>query len=89
MKVSRPALDSLASIAIATGSVTMGIPPFRVHAGTHSWPVWKDDMQRSWNTVIGPALLGDDFAGGEDLTPMNSWNANGSNQNAPVTPQAL
>ena len=46
-------------------------------------------MQRSWNTVIGPALLGDDFAGDEDLTPMNSWNANGSNQNEPVTPQAL
>lgn len=30
-------------------------------AGTHSWAVWLDDMNRSWNTTFGPALVGGDF----------------------------
>lgn len=25
--------------------------------GTHSWPVWHDDLKVSWERVIGPALL--------------------------------
>ena len=24
--------------------------------GTHSWPLWKDDLQVSWKQVIKPAL---------------------------------
>ena len=26
--------------------------------GTHSWPIWKDDLKVSWEKVIKPALLG-------------------------------
>nr|VDG62184.1 Mycolyl transferase 85A [Streptococcus thermophilus] len=45
------------------------------NAGTHSWPVWEDDMRRSWNTVIGPRLLGEGFVADESLPESNSWNA--------------
>lgn len=45
------------------------------NAGTHSWPVWKDDMERSWNTVIGPRLLGDAFVADENLPAKSSWDA--------------
>ena len=49
------------------------------NAGTHSWPVWKDDMRRSWETVIGPALLGDKFvADSEELPDSSSWDADKS-----------
>lgn len=49
------------------------------NAGTHSWPVWEDDMRRSWETVIGPALLGDKFvAPEEELPEVSSWNADKS-----------
>lgn len=48
------------------------------NAGTHSWPVWEDDMRRSWNTVIGPTLIGEGFKPDESLQESNSWNANGS-----------
>lgn len=38
-------------------------------AGTHSWAVWIDDLNRSWNTTFGPALVGADFtrAGAPEL----------------------
>ncbi|MEH0147486.1 alpha/beta hydrolase family protein [Corynebacterium sp. Q4381] len=26
--------------------------------GTHSWPIWQDDLKVSWDKVIKPALLG-------------------------------
>ena len=37
---------------------SLGIPAhyeFR-NAGTHSWPYWLEDMERSWYTTIGPAF---------------------------------
>ena len=53
------------------------------NAGTHSWPVWRDDMKRSWEKVIGPALLGDKFVAPskeETVPESSSWNANKSSQ---------
>ena len=26
------------------------------NVGTHSWPVWRDDLQKSYDTVFKPAL---------------------------------
>lgn len=43
------------------------------NTGTHSWPIWLDDMRRSWNTVIGPTLLGDEFTPDDDLPSSDSW----------------
>lgn len=53
-------------------------------AGTHQWPIWIDDLYRSWNTTFGPALVGDDFVNAEPgsddlpLVERSTWNANGS-----------
>lgn len=46
-------------------------------AGTHAWPVWIDDMYRSWNTTIGPALVGENFVRAEPSTALPeraTWN---------------
>ena len=42
------------------------------NTGTHSWPVWRDDMLRSWETVIGPALLGSNFVADRESLPDSS-----------------
>lgn len=41
----------------------LGVPvTFNKRAtGTHSWPVWHDDLKVSWERVIGPALLPEKF----------------------------
>lgn len=49
-------------------------------AGTHSWAVWIDDMNRSWNTTFGPALVGDGFVRAEAPEPDRpTWNPGSSN----------
>ncbi|MGV0387626.1 alpha/beta hydrolase [Corynebacterium sanguinis] len=28
------------------------------NAGTHSWPYWREDIEKSWNSTIAPAFFG-------------------------------
>lgn len=47
--------------------------------GTHAWSVWLDDLNRSWNTTFGPALVGEQFARAEEpALDRPVWNAGGS-----------
>lgn len=43
-----------------TKAQSMGVDVYfnRRAVGTHSWPIWEDDLAVSWDKVIKPALLG-------------------------------
>lgn len=49
--------------------------------GTHAWSVWLDDLNQSWNSTFGPALVGENFVRAEQ-PKLNrpTWNPDGSSK---------